>query len=109
MANTTWSTTDKTASLTLSGGNLTATASATLQGVRTADRQVTGKFYWEVLVTKYVTTTSGPNIAQSNQSLSSTGSTYGFKVDQTGTITLAATALPYLLGTRADGDRIGFA
>ena len=48
MANTTWSTTDKTASVALTNGNLTATvASATLQGVRSVDRQTTGKWYWE--------------------------------------------------------------
>lgn len=47
MANTTWSTTDKTASITLSGGNLTAAATAA-SGIRAVDRQVTGKFYWEI-------------------------------------------------------------
>jgi hypothetical protein len=48
MANTTWSTTDKTANITLSGGNLIATCTnGILGGARATDRQVTGKFYWE--------------------------------------------------------------
>jgi hypothetical protein len=47
MANTTWSTTDKF-NVTLSGSNLIATAaSAGICTVRAADKQVTGKFYWE--------------------------------------------------------------
>jgi hypothetical protein len=48
MANTTWSTTDKSASVTISGGNLIATATAGAQGGRAADRLLTGKFYWEI-------------------------------------------------------------
>lgn len=49
MANTTWNPSDKTASLTLSGSNLVATASANgSQSVRAVDRQVSGKYYWEV-------------------------------------------------------------
>jgi hypothetical protein len=46
MANTQWSTTDKSASITLSNLNLTATTSSS-GGVRAADRQVTGKWYFE--------------------------------------------------------------
>ena len=48
MANTSWSTTDKSANITLSGSNLTATSSSAGTAVRAADRQLTGKFYWEV-------------------------------------------------------------
>jgi hypothetical protein len=55
MANTTWSTTDKTASVTLSNLNLTATSSGGNQGVRAVDRQITGKFYWEVTMTTAAT------------------------------------------------------
>lgn len=51
MANTIWNASDKTASVTLTGSNLTATASTSTQAVRAADRQVTGKFYWEVTMT----------------------------------------------------------
>jgi hypothetical protein len=52
MANTTWSPTDKTSGVTLSGSNLIATASASaLQGVRAIDRQASGKWYWETTLT----------------------------------------------------------
>jgi hypothetical protein len=44
---TTWSTTDKSASMTLSGGNLIATASAGAVGVRGKDPKRTGKYYVE--------------------------------------------------------------
>lgn len=48
MANTTWNPSDKTAGVTLSGGNLTAAYGGSgTQGVRTTDRQVSGKYYWE--------------------------------------------------------------
>lgn len=55
MANTTWSTTDKTASLTLSGGNLTATSGASSQAGRATDRQVSGQFYFEITATTWGT------------------------------------------------------
>jgi hypothetical protein len=51
MANVTWSTTDKTAGVTLTGSNLIATASGASNAVRASDRQVTGKFYWETTLT----------------------------------------------------------
>jgi hypothetical protein len=48
MANTTWSPTDKSAGITLTGGNLIATNSGGgTNSVRALDKQVTGKFYWE--------------------------------------------------------------
>jgi hypothetical protein len=53
MANTTWSATDKTAGVTLSGtNNVVATTSPSgLQSVRSIDRNITGKFYWEITLT----------------------------------------------------------
>jgi hypothetical protein len=51
MANTTWSTTDKT-NVTLSGANLIATTSGN-GGVRAADRQITGRFYFEITATTW--------------------------------------------------------
>lgn len=51
MAFTTWSTTDKSASMTLSGGNLIATASAVTVGVRAVHPKRTGKYYIEYLST----------------------------------------------------------
>jgi|SRR5215467_13181646 len=51
MANTTWSATDKTASVTLSGANLVATSSGGNQAGRSVDSKTTGKYYWEVNAT----------------------------------------------------------
>jgi hypothetical protein len=49
--NTTWSTTDKTASVALTNANLTATATGGSNAVRSTDKQITGKFYWETILT----------------------------------------------------------
>lgn len=47
MANTTWNPADKTAGVTLSNGNRTATGAGSLQGARGVDSQSTGKYYVE--------------------------------------------------------------
>lgn len=52
MANTSWNGSDKTANITLSGSNLVATTTSNgIGSVRAADRQGSGKFYWEYTVT----------------------------------------------------------
>lgn len=51
MANTTWSASDKTGGVTLSGSNLIATSSASGNGVRAADKQTANKYYWETVLT----------------------------------------------------------
>ena len=54
MANTTWNLSDKSANVTLSGGNLTATqASGSTCGVRAAHQQSAGKYYWECTCTTF--------------------------------------------------------
>lgn len=55
MANTTWNPSDKSANITLSGtNNLTATSTTTaIGGVRAIDRQITGKYYWEITCTTW--------------------------------------------------------
>jgi len=46
---TTWSTTDKSSTITLSNGNLTAAGSASAsQSVRSTTSKSSGKVYWEV-------------------------------------------------------------
>ena len=64
MANTVWNGSDKTASVTLTGSNLIATSVGT-GAVRAVDRQVTGKYYWEVTLTtadpSYGTGIANPN------------------------------------------------
>ena len=60
MATTTWNPSDQTANITLSGGNLIATSTTPANGgVRAIDKQVTGKFYWEITCN----TISGNNAA----------------------------------------------
>jgi len=54
VANTTWSTTDKSAGITLSNANLTAAGGT--GSVRSVDRQLSGKLYWE-----YTFVTGGTN------------------------------------------------
>jgi hypothetical protein len=50
MANTTFNPSDKTAAVTLSGGNLIATNTTNaIGGVRAVDRQLVGRFYWEYI------------------------------------------------------------
>jgi hypothetical protein len=50
MANTTWSATDKSANVTLSGGNLVAlNSNGANSGGRAAWSWTTGKYYWEVI------------------------------------------------------------
>jgi hypothetical protein len=70
MANTTWSPTDKN-NITLSGGNLVATATASLGWVRATDRQAVGKFYWEITATTFAQNSSGTGVAASWVSLAS--------------------------------------
>jgi hypothetical protein len=61
MANTTWNPSDKSASATLTGGNLIVTSAAGgTQSVRAIDKQITGKFYWECT---YTTAISGTTAA----------------------------------------------
>jgi len=57
MANTTWSTTDKSAGITLSNANLTASGGT--GSVRSVDRQLSGKFYWEYT---FVTVANNPGV-----------------------------------------------
>ncbi len=58
MAASTWSTTDKSASLTLTGSNLIATAGAVQQSARGKDPKRVGKYYIE-----YTSTTTQSNVS----------------------------------------------
>lgn len=60
MANTSWSTTDKTAGVTLSNANLTATSTALgFQAVRTVDNQIATKLYCEFTFTNTSNASAG--------------------------------------------------
>jgi hypothetical protein len=71
MANTTWNPSDKAAGITLSGGNLVATwASGIIGALRAIDKQITGKFYWEVTYNTANSVSSGVGVASSTSLLS---------------------------------------
>ena len=74
MTATTWNPSDKTASVTLSGGNLTATTASTAayQGVRSTSSKSTGKVYFEITVVSVGGFSGGAlymGLASSGQSL----------------------------------------
>jgi hypothetical protein len=109
MAGTTWSTTDKTASVTLSNGNLTATTITVAQGLRAADRQASGKFYLEFTMN---TTNSATYIG-----LVGINTTLGISttvapsavVNINGTISVDNVSTGIQLGVRSSGDVYGVA
>lgn len=74
---TTWNPADKSASVTLSGSNLTATGSASAGGVRANAFKTTGKVYWEYTCTAASGTATGSGtdigIGLSSAILSSVG------------------------------------
>jgi hypothetical protein len=78
MANTAWSATDKSANITLTGSNLIATNNNNANGgVRAADKQITGKFYWEVTCNTIVGTQSGIGVCSPTAIFTTSG---GFSV-----------------------------
>lgn len=99
MANTTFNPSDKAAVITLSGGNLIATATATsFAGVRAIDNQATGKFYWEV--TWNATTGSNNAIGVILGGLSLT---VNYATASTGACVLASTGSVWTNGTATSG------
>lgn len=70
MPNSTWNPSDKSAGITLSGGNLVAANNnSTLSSVRTVDKQVSGKFYWEATLTSWGHTNDSIGFGVSSASL----------------------------------------
>ncbi|MFZ2306845.1 MAG: SPRY domain-containing protein [Rhodoferax sp.] len=63
----TWSTTDKGSSVSLSGGNLTATQTSTAGMVRATVGKSSGKWYWEI---KPTSTQNNVGVAKATASLS---------------------------------------
>jgi hypothetical protein len=85
MANTAWSPTDKSANITLTGGNLIATVTAGGGlGLRAADKQLTGKFYWEITVGTAGGTATGVGIAGAAWSLTAGYSSPGVSAPSSG-------------------------
>lgn len=108
MANTTWNGSDKTAGLTLTGGNLIATTSGVNNGVRATDRQVTGRFYFEGTGTTW-TGGGGPGLANSAAVVGSSTWTNNVTLSSAGIIWVNNVNSGFTLGARANGDVIGIA
>lgn len=115
MANTTWNPSDKSGGITLSGGNLVATATATgNQGVRAADRQVSGKYYWEITPAVNVTNqavgiTNGAISIGSIQSSGGVGSVGCAYCNNAGGVFVDGSASLGSIGTWVVGTVIGIA
>jgi len=112
VANTTWSTTDKTSGVTLSGGNLTATlGNPSPAGIRAADKQVTGKFYWECTATTWTASGASLGIANMQAALTFGGSPTNAAViyQSSGAIWVNNVSTGVNLGARSNGDVIGIA
>jgi hypothetical protein len=95
---TTWSTTDKDAGVTLSGGNLVASFAAGGLGVRSADRVRSGKYYWEVIVTTTVNTYIGICLGTAPFNL------FGFAAGYYATYVVGAGGTIYTNGTSSQGS-----
>jgi hypothetical protein len=107
MANTTWSTTDKSASVTLSGGNLIATSTTTAGGVRAVDLQRTGKYYFELTLTSGANVGTAHGLANANAALNTlvtTPTNAVVVIGNTGVIWLNGSSTGVSFGVRANGD-----
>jgi hypothetical protein len=112
MANTTFNPSDKSAGITLSGGNLIASTTVASGAVRTIDAQVVGKFYWEFTLTSFALNGAvgfGTAAAAFVQFLNLTTTT-ALRVTYTGgQIYLSSAIQVGALGTLAAGNVIGIA
>jgi hypothetical protein len=112
MANTTWNPADKGAGVTLTGGNLIASATVQNQGVRAVDKQTTGKFYFELTITAGATFQAIHGMGNATASLSSVANSPTNAVGilgNTGTIFNNGSNAGISFGTLANGNIIGIA
>ena len=113
MTNTTWSTTDKSANITLSGSNLMASVGAGLSGgvrsLATLPIPTTGKVYFEITVTG-INAFAQFGLANSTIPLGSGTGTIGTAlVASGGSIYVDNSSTGYQLGAIPDGTVVGFA
>jgi hypothetical protein len=106
---TIWNIADKTASVTLSGGNLTAVSSALNQGVRAADGQYAGKYYFEVTATTWTGNPAAIELGTVSSTLGGGTGASQVYVGNSGNIFVNGSASGSALGARANGDIIGIA
>jgi hypothetical protein len=106
MPNTTWNPSDKGSIITLSGGNLIATSTGgATQSVRAIDKQVTGKFYWEVTCNIWTSTVTNTGIVSGNLPTSATfnETNYSCVLLRNGGVTVNASSTGISFGTIANG------
>ena len=103
---TTWSTTDKSAGCTLSGGNLVASFPSSNGAVRSVDRVYSGKYYWEVTFTTLLNLCVGVSMAAAplNNTMAIGNATgYTFLVTQAGAIFAPGNVVTNVGGTVTAG------
>lgn len=105
MANTSWSPSDKTSGVALSNLNLTAAGTGTNQGMRAADSQTTGKFYWEATFVTVGNFNYGTGIANGSAALTTLYSTAanGLTVYATGSVWFNTANTGLALGSMSSG------
>jgi hypothetical protein len=109
MANTTWSATDKTASVTLSLANLRATIAGGPGGARGVDALTTGKNYWENTYTTLNTNSIACGIALSSGSLTTPAAGIAYVQRSTGNIIINGSTTGSTLGIIGAAAVIGIA
>lgn len=115
MANTTWNGSDKTANITLSNLNLTATQSASGAngGARAVQGNTNGKFYWECTLTTVSNVSSGVGMCAStatlNTGIGGSMSLNSCAISQGGTIVNSRATVVTGLGVLANGTIVGIA
>jgi hypothetical protein len=113
LAHATWNPSDKTSSVTLSGGSLTATLVNGTQGVRSTKAMTSGKAYFEISASTWAGAGSPPvgiaNTTAALSSMSSSGSVGAATVIPAGNIYVNGSVTGVSIGARADGDVIGIA
>lgn len=106
---TTWSTTDKTANVTISGAALIATATSATGWVRGVDKQIAGKFYWEEKPTVWGSANTGVGFCNSNSAPTTSAEVNYCAVYKSGNIWLNGASTGSTLAARAANDVIGIA
>src|SRR5436190_23798823 len=109
MANTLWNTSDKSANVTLTGSSLIATTSGASGWVRAADKQITGKFYWEEKPTVWGNASTGVGFCPARVTTPTATTAGTCVVIKSGVINVDGATSGSTLGARAANDVIGIA
>jgi hypothetical protein len=103
--NTTWNPSDKTANLTLTGGNLIGTTTSSADAwIRSVDPQRTGKFYWECTLNTIVGSNTYVGVATRWANLTNSTTVGECWAVKSSNITIDGANSGSGLGTWANGD-----